>query len=206
MYLPNYAKLQNQDLALKLIEEFPLALLISTSDGKIQTSYLPFILEKENEGLVLKTHLARANPHWRSLQEARVLVSFRGPDRYISPAIYVEPLNVPTWNYAVVQVQGVVEVCETKEQIEEILRSSVVQFESRNGTSWSYDLPESFRGSLLKAIVGLKISIESIEAKFKLSQNRREEDYGAVMNFLEKSSKEVDQEILRWMKLSTTEM
>lgn len=197
MYRPSYSINENPELALQLIQDFPLGLLISTFDGKTDSNYLPMLAKIENQELVLTTHLARSNPQWKNLG-FEVLVSFQGPNRYISPTMYKGQNNVPTWNYAAVQITGKPEIIDSGPQIKEILNESVAHFESRNGSDWKYNLPAHFQEKLESAIVGLRIRSISI-AKFKLSQNRNDEDYEAVLSYLKSSSNASDQVLFDWM-------
>ena len=197
MYRPSYTINDNPEHALKLIQDFPLGLLISHEHGSFESSYLPFLAQIENGELVLITHLARSNPQWKNLRE-EVVVSFQGPNRYISPTMYAGKNNVPTWNYAAVQIKGKPELITSKTEIKQILNQSVDFFESRNETSWKYELPEPLQEKLESAIVGLKIKSIGL-AKFKLSQNRTDEDYEGVLKFLRSSPKASDQELLDWM-------
>jgi transcriptional regulator len=197
MYRPSYSVNEKPELALKLIQDFPLGLLISNFNGKVDSNYLPMLAQIEDQELVLTTHLARSNPQWKNLG-SEVLVSFQGPNRYISPTMYKVQNNVPTWNYAAVQITGKPEVIVSGSQIKEILNESVAHFESRNGSNWKYNLPAHFQEKLESAIVGLRIRSTSV-AKFKLSQNRNDEDYEAVLSYLKSSSTASDQALLDWM-------
>jgi len=155
-------------------------------------------VRQTQDEIELIAHFAKANPHWKKLSPS-VIVSFQGPQRYISPSIYVKKDNVPTWNYAVVQIQGTPEIVSDQNGIKDILNESVQFFEAQNKTDWKYDLPTSFIEKLESAIVGLRIKVKKIDAKFKLSQNRDSEDYEAVSHFLKASESPKDQELLKWM-------
>lgn len=198
MYKPEYSENDIQDLALELIRKYPLGLLVSAIDNDVEANYLPFFAIQNQSEIILVTHFAKANPHWKNLKD-KVLVSFQGPHRYISPTLYKNKLNVPTWSYAAVQIQGTVEIIVHASGIKDILNQTVSHFETQNGTSWSYDLPLSFQEKLESAIVGIKIKVDRIEAKFKLSQNRNQADYHAVLNFLKNSPSQQDQEVYHWM-------
>jgi transcriptional regulator len=106
--------------------------------------------------------------------------------------------NVPTWNYAAVQICGEPEIVTDSKGIHEILLSSVEYFEFRNQSSWSYELPPAMKKKLETAIVGVKIKALSI-AKFKLGQNRSDQDYEAMLEFLKSSNRPSDRELLEWM-------
>jgi transcriptional regulator len=197
MYRPSYSVNDNQDLAIKLIQDFLLGILISNAEGKLETNYLPFLATKENNEICLTTHMARSNPQWKTLG-SEVLVSFQGPNRYISPTMCQGKNNVPTWNYAAVQICGRPEIVMDPEGIHEILLASVQHFELRNQTSWSYVFHPTVKEKLEAAIVGVRIKATSV-AKFKLGQNRNDEDYEAMLEFLKASDRASDQELLQWM-------
>jgi transcriptional regulator len=198
MYKPSYSVNENQALAFELINDFPLGLLISNSAGRIESNYLPFLISEQNGEIILLSHLAKANTHWKRL-EGEVLVSFQGPNRYVSPTIYVDKLNVPTWSYATVQIRGTVELVSDKEDLKDILNMTVQFFEKANNSIWEYELPTQMQNSLEAAIIGLKIKIIGMESKFKLSQNRKAGDYEAVVNHFRESHDPKNKELHKWM-------
>ncbi len=159
---------------------------------------MPFLAVEKDEDIFLLSHLAKANSQWKELA-GEVVVSFQGPHRDISPSIYKSAMNVPTWSYAAVQIYGAVEILSDVSSLKEILNESVRYFESKNGTSWTYNPPTQFQDKLEAAIIGIKITVSKLEAKFKLSQNRGSEDYESVLGFMKNSGKEKDQEIYNWM-------
>jgi len=198
MYRPCYSINENSELAVQLIKEFPLGLLISQTSGRVETNYLPFLIVEEQKEIFLLTHLAKANPQWRHFS-SEVVVSFLGPNSYISPVIYMGKQNVPTWSYAAVEVRGVAEIISEGHGLRDILNKTVEFFETQNSTKWSNDLPVQLQKSLEAAIVGLKIRITHTEAKFKLSQNRNEEDYNAVLRYFKESQLQSDRVLYDWM-------
>jgi transcriptional regulator len=201
MYRPNYTKNENQELAIELIKEYPLGLLISKKSGEsvfANANYLPLIVSQMGDGMYLLGHFAKSNTDINS-EDNNVLVNFLGPQRYISPTIYYGTRHVPTWNYATVQVTGSLDLVSNPLDLKDILIKSTQFFEEQNNTSWVYDLPEDKMKQLESAIVGFRIKVLNIEAKFKLSQNRSEEDNEVVSNFLKNSENDRDQEMYKWM-------
>ena len=95
-----------------------------------------------------------------------MLVIFQGPHTYTSQASYKQP-GVRTWNYAVAHVRGVISVIENET---EQLDKSVEAFESEDG--WKLENLAGGVGHLLAYIVCFEVKINSIEGKYKLSQNR----------------------------------
>lgn len=199
MYKPAYSHCDQENLAWDLIREYPLGLIFTFENQKVESNFLPFILTQDDHGYFLLGHMARANPQWHQMT-GEVLVSFQGPQRYISPTIYEMPHQVPTWNYAAVQIRGPAEIISDRAGLKQVLNESIHFFEKKNGTNWKYNLPEKMQNQMEAAIVGIKIRIHHVDAKFKLSQNRKLEDEKAVLDFMKDSKKTGDHEMHDWMK------
>jgi transcriptional regulator len=176
MYQPGHGKF-NVDDPLALLAELAqqrVATLVSIGDGGFWTTMLPLIV---GEG-VLRGHVARANNHWRALErDARAVALFYGPDAYISPAWYEEKRLtgkvVPTWNYSLVAVHGSIRVHHEPEWLLENVRELVLRHEAPRPAPWHIDdAPADYIQTQARAIVGLELAIERIEAKQKLTQNR----------------------------------
>ena len=167
-----------------LVRTHNFATLVSAHRGEIQVSHLPFLLDAE--GKLLRAHMARANPQWRTFSpEREVVVVFHGPHHYVSPAWYASHPSVPTWNYAVVHVQGRPRLIEDRERLAALLRELVARHEAASPEPWKMDLPPDYQNKMLSAIVGFEIEITRLDGKFKLSQNRPESDQPLVIEALE---------------------
>lgn len=168
-----------------LVRTHNFATLVSAHQGEIQVSHLPFLLDEE--GKLLRAHMARANPQWRTFSpEREVVVIFHGPHHYVSPAWYATHPSVPTWNYAVVHVQGRPRLIEDRERLAALLRELVARHEAASSRPWKMDLPPDYQDKMLSAIVGFEIEITRLDGKFKLSQNRPESDRPLVIEALER--------------------
>jgi transcriptional regulator len=198
MYLPPHFKVEEFEVIKDFVAAYPLGNIVSFAEDSLEMSYLPFLLEVEDDKMSLIGHLARSNTQLASLKDTKVLVGFQGPDRYISPTWYVSPNEVPTWNYAAVEVRGRVELIHEYDAIEEILSKSITCFEKRNQTDWVYNLPEDRRQMMVKHIVGIKIPIERIAGNFKHSQNPKTPDEEKVFSLLQASPSTVDHEMFKW--------
>lgn len=191
MYVP--ASFRQTDAAElhALMRAHPLGLLISHGADGLQASPIPFLLYPD-EGAhgVLRAHLARANPHWRSLPDAgECLVVFSGIDGYITPNWYPSKAEtgkaVPTWNYATVQVRGTVSVVEDPAWLRRQLADLTEQHEGRRLRPWSIDdAPADYLLAQMRAIVGLEIPIAGLEGKWKMSQNKDAADRDGVIEGL----------------------
>src|SRR5437868_4241934 len=128
--------------------------------------------------------MARANGQWKHFASGEeALCIFHGPHAYISPSWYEEQHTVPTWNYAVAHVYGRPSLVGEAE-LKQIVLETTAKFESSMPNPWKMPLSEQEIGGMLKAIVGFKIEIKRVEAKFKLGQNRSPEDQAKMRRSL----------------------
>ncbi len=191
MYNPAHFRIEDPAEAFLLIRDYPLATLIAHAPGAAlddtRIAHLPLIAVPEQS--VLLGHLSRAN----HLRMGPVTCVFNGPQGYISPSWYTNPSeDVPTWNYAVVHVYGIVRRVEDPASLESILQAQVRAAEARFDPSWNYAIPDELRTDLLRGISGIEITIERVEAKFKLSQNRdRADRLGAIAGLRNSGSREL---------------
>ncbi len=200
MYLPENFLVQDRTRILEFLDEYSFASVVSQTTEGLEANHYPLIPQIEQDELWLFGHMAKANPQWKSQNtDDSVLCIFNGPHSYISPALYVKKPNVPTWNYATIHATGKLVALHDEESLKKILRISVEKFEKNRQNPWNYDVPESFHQKLLAGIVGFKIKVEKLEAKFKLSQNRLDEDYLAVFKYFEQSSKPEEQALFKLM-------
>jgi transcriptional regulator len=176
-------------------------LFSQTPEGPFAT-HLPFLIDPEPAPLgTLRAHMARANPHWRSLTSAvDVLVTFLGPHAYISPSWYVNQVTVPTWNYAAVHAVGGVALIHDKGRLRDHVLSLVREHESYIDPPWNPAAAEPILDAQLGAIVGLEIRIRSLEGKFKFNQNRSREDQAGVIAALSASGDPQGRAVARIMR------
>lgn len=193
MYIPAHNQLPDREAALRLIRDFPLGTIVSSAEnGRPFVSYLPFVIADETP-LTLLGHFARANPQWKELEGAEVLVAFHGAHGYISPRFYADRTrNVPTWNYSTVHCTGTVRLA-AGDQTRPILRRLVEHVESGAPDSWSIDeLDDEYFDRLQKAIVAFSIGVTDVTAKFKLSQNKSDGEPEHLIRALRATGRESD--------------
>ena len=139
---------------------------------------------------MLVAHLAKANPHWKDLVElGECLVVFQGAENYVTPDWYPSKQTtrkvVPTWNYEMVQVKGVPTVIESTGWLRSQVGEVTDSMERKRQNPWKVtDAPADFIETQLKAIVGLEIEITEVKGKWKMSQNRTQEDAQGVVKGL----------------------
>ncbi len=188
MYIPGSFRQDDVRHLHDFIAAHPLGMLITNGPRGLQASPLPFLLYSgEGEQGVLRTHLARANPHWQDLQSCTdCLLMFQGPNAYVTPSWYPSKEQthrvVPTWNYIAVEVRGRVEVHDDAVWLRRLVEDLTRQQEGVRPVPWAVtDAPEDFIAAQLKAIVGIELQITQIEGKWKLSQNRPAADRQGVI-------------------------
>lgn len=175
VYLPPQFRSQEAAHAAQMMREHPFASLISAGEeGLPFVTHLPLHLVEGSEGWSLLGHCAKANPHWRLLQaQPRALVTFMGPQAYLSPKVYPDLARVPTWSYLAVHATVSARLIEAPQDKDALLKQLIGDHEPRYAQQWR-DLGEDFAQRMLAGIVGFELQIEQIECKLKLNQHRKE--------------------------------
>ena len=179
----------------QFIKTYSFALMV---DSEFEATHLPLVYKPdEGEFGTLYGHVSRANRHGKSLQDTHVLVVFNGPHSYISPTWYSEKPAVSTWNYAAVHAKGKVEYLNDENTLA-CLDELISQYEPSilNDTSL---LPADYQAKLLRGIVGIKIELDSIQAKEKLGQHKSAADQQGVVTGLKADKHPDSQALLRYM-------
>jgi transcriptional regulator len=187
MYIPRANQETRIPVIHRLMEEQPFASLITTGATGLFASHIPMVLELDGTEMGrLKCHLSRANRQWRDFApDVEALAIFSGPQHYITPSWYPEKEEsgrvVPTWNYVVVHAYGHLRVIEDSDWLMAHLESLVTIHETELPAPWKIeDAPVDYVESQIKGIVGLEMVIERLEGKWKVSQNRSEQDRAGV--------------------------
>jgi transcriptional regulator len=184
MYTPKFNQIDDRALLLEAMRTWSFAVLFGPGpNGASTATHLPLVVHDEGEHGVLEGHFALANPHWKSLAGRETLVVFSGPHSYVSPSLYVNPKSVPTWNYIAVHATGTLQIVEdvagddagNHARKDALLKNLIQVHEPAYADQWN-DLPIGYRISMTSGIVGFRIPIGKIEGKFKLSQNRPDQD------------------------------
>lgn len=188
MYIPSHFSFTEQAEIVAFMQRFNFAAMVSQVEGLPFATHLPFVVEEMGEGSIrLLVHFAKANPQWKNLEEQIALVIFSEPHAYVSPSLYSRELNVPTWNYAAVHAYGRAQLISGEAAIFNLLEKQMQAFEAAYLTQWSR-LPQDYKNALAKGIVAFEIPVEKLEAKWKMSQNKPEQDRENVMTHLLESA------------------
>ncbi len=187
MYIPKQFLETDTSEISRFITNNSFATLISFGDGVPIATHLPLELETSETGQkVISGHISRGNKQRKSLGDgSELLALFTGPHSYISSSWYNQ-VNVPTWNYVAIHIYGKASIVEG-DALRTMLTRLMSKYESPSLRPAKFsDLPEDFLRTELKGIVGFEMSIDRTEAAYKLSQNRDDRDYQAIIAELKK--------------------
>jgi transcriptional regulator len=174
LYRPTHFRVDDEDELFAFMESNAFATLVCGGEEGLHVSHIPLMPQRDASGAIrLLGHMARANPQWDALASAtHVLAIFQGPHAYVSPSWYANHPAVPTWNYSVVHASGPVRALDDA-QLHHLLESLSTTYEGDRPSAWRMgEQPEDFLVKMKRAIAGFEMQVESLEGKFKLSQNR----------------------------------
>jgi transcriptional regulator len=199
VYVPEHFREDRLESIEAVIRDHPLATIVVFVEGRFEANHIPLILQSGEHSLrVLQGHVARSNPlaeHAR--QGAAYLSVFQGGSAYVSPSWYPSKREhgkvVPTWNYVAVHVHGRMRAVDDVVWIRDQMDRLTQQQESQLETPWSIDdAPAGYIQRMAQGVVGIELTIEHIEAKWKTSQNQSSENRAGVIAALSHSNRDSD--------------
>jgi len=187
MYAVQHFAEESDSVMQAYLAEHPFASLVVNTASGLSVDHIPLEFEasSDSKGCLLG-HIARSNPLWRKFDSGPGLAVFSGHQAYVSPDWYAskatDPRVVPTWNYAAVHVSGTLRFFDDADRILGLLERLTDRFESARPTPWRMnDAPSEFISKLAGAVVGVELEIDKMVGKWKLSQNRPQEDRDGVI-------------------------
>lgn len=195
MYIPSLFKNENLEEVRAFLKENSFGILLSTNNQKMIGTHIPLELEEDINGEeVFYGHISKGNAQWKSFEDGQeVLLIFNGPHAYVSSSWYGHE-NVPTWNYIAVHVYGTIKLLE-EEELLYALTKLVDKYEARQKNPVSVKEFSETTMKQTRGVVGFKVALSEIQAAYKLSQNRNDEDYHNIVNHLNKSDISTDQSL-----------
>ena len=199
MYISKLYREEDRGKILEFLQQSEFATLVTYDGEKPTASHLLMEVIEDGEKLFVNGHMSRANPLWKTFEKnPEVLVIFQGPHTYISPTWY-NHVNVPTWNYQAVHIYGKPRIMTDYQETYEILSRLILRNE--NNSAYRLEtLPEDFVQKEIKGIVAFQIETTRIEANYKLSQNRNDEDYHNITAKLDEREDEMSHGVAEAMK------
>ena len=178
MFIPRAFEIKDKNEIISFIQQNAFGQLISSNQGRLLSSHLPFLLSDDQTKLI--GHLTKVNPQVEDIQNQQVLITLQGAHDYISPSWY-EGAGVPTWNYQAVHINGECKTFDDRDQLKHLVDTLTAKYEAQFDEPW---MPE-YKAAMLGAIVGFEVSIDDIQAQYKLSQNKSDNDRERVIKALE---------------------
>jgi len=192
VYLPPHFTAPDAADVAAFVDAVAAADLVTFDGTKPVASLIPIIWDRdtaesgpENHGRLLG-HLALANPQWESVTAGTTALAIvHGPQAYVSPNWYPSKARhgrvVPTWNYVTVHFTGPLTVHHDPEWIRDVVTRLTRRHETGRPAPWAVtDAPPDYINGQLRGIVGVELTIATVEAKHKLSQNRSAGDQASV--------------------------
>ena len=185
MHIPKLFREEDRGKILEFIRQNDFATLVTSDGEKPVASHLLMGIIEVGDKLYVHGHMSKANPQWKTFEQTpEALVIFQGPHTYISPTWY-NHVNVPTWNYQSVHVYGKPLLITDYDEAYAILKRLVERYET-NGHYGVDTLPPDFVKKEINGVAAFQIEVTRIEANYKLSQNRNDEDYANIIYQLDK--------------------
>lgn len=200
MYILSFNKFDGADEAFAFMRRYSFATIVTANEGLPIATHLPFVVVKEDDKIVLRSHFAKANPQCADIIKNRSLVIFAEPHAYISPKNYEKEQNVPTWNYLAVHAYGTCTILDGEEQKAALLIETIKYYEADYLKQYD-SLSEEYKQRMMKGIVAFEMVVDDLQAKKKLSQNRSEIERANAIEHLSKSDDQNARDIAAYMKI-----
>lgn len=179
---------------LQLIEEYPLAWVVSKGDLGFSATPLPLLAERGADGAVVSLlgHFALSNPHVEILRtHPQATILFMGPQDYISPELVSSAGWAPTWNYATAQFNVRIELLP--EENAQALQKLVHWMERGRQVPWTIARVGARYDQMVKRIIAFRAHVQSTRGRFKLGQDESAQTRAEVMSKLD------NEDLVRWM-------
>lgn len=184
---PDYA-LDDVERVRELVRANPWATFVSFVPGRgLVASHYPAILDEDEEGIVLLSHVGRPDDQKHELGRHEMLVIVQGANGYVSPGWYGRGPAVPTWDFTVVHAYGTPEELTVEENLA-VLERLVDRFEDDEPSPHRlYGTPEdaAYAKRIVHATLGFRLRVTRFEGKEKMSQDKPREVIGRVIDALD---------------------
>jgi transcriptional regulator len=191
MYIPKYYQMHDYEEIKQFMHNNNFVTVITTEGERPIATHLPVNIEEDSNVLYISGHFAKGNKQWQTINNNdNILIIFHGPHGYVSSTWY-EQEDVPTWDYESIHTYGEGQLLD-EEQLAADLTKLLKQYEQHrdNGATWD-NLSDQTKKQI-KGIVGFKIKVTDIEAAYKLSQTRSEQEKRNIASQLNNSDNPMD--------------
>lgn len=200
MYISKLYRVEDRVRIVEFLRQNEFATLVTYDGEKPTASHLLMEVVEDGGDLFVNGHMSRVNPLWKTFESnPEVLVIFQGPHTYISPTWY-NHVNVPTWNYQAVHVYGKPRLVTDHQEYKAMLSRLVSRHEGGASGYRLETLDPDFVVKHMQGTVGFQIAVTRIEANYKLSQNRDDEDYNNIIAHLHERTDEMSHGVAEAMR------
>ena len=167
----------------------------TTPDGP-RVAHVPLVSTGDG---ALHFHLARGNALTRHIDGLAALAVINGPEGYVSPRWYEDQMQVPTWNYVALEMEGRVRRMDDEGLLGH-METLIDRHEAQiaGGAAWTMDkMPSDTLRKMLTGIVGFEMEVQAWRPTFKLSQNKPTEERKRLADGLETQGSRGIAELMR---------
>ena len=198
MYIPKLNLITDRQEALSFMQRYSFATIVTVNNGVPTATHLPFVVTQHEDNIILTSHFAKANPQADELLTGNPLVIFAEPHAYISPKHYEQANSVPTWNYIAVHAYGKAALIDSAEAKAQLLEQTIQFYDADYKKQWD-GLPEDFKLKMMNGIVSFEITVDELQGKKKLSQNKTEKERENIINELRTKADSSSTDIAAYM-------
>jgi transcriptional regulator len=203
VHIPKYFREEDREKIVDFLRQNNFPAIVSFDGEKLLATHAVVeVTEDINGEMTIYSHVSRANPQWKSFGSQEIMLIFQGAHTYISPRWY-NHVNVPTWNYMIIHIYGKVRFLQGDELFD--LLSRLVRDHEANTQYRLETLPQEFVQKEIKGVVGFAIDVTRIDAGYKLSQNRNDEDHENIVRELDKRGDALSTKVAEAMREKRTE-
>jgi transcriptional regulator len=195
---PTYL-LEDEAEVKRLIRENPWATIVSYTAAGLVASHYPVVLEEDEAGISIVSHVGRPDEQAHELGSREVLVIIQGPHGYISPGWYDDQPSVPTWNHVTAHLYGIPELLSDEENYR-VLGDLVDHFEDRMPQPARLEYNAEYAKRIAVGTVGFRLRVTRFDARLKLSQNKSPEVVATIIDQLENGAEYAQPALAREMR------
>ena len=191
--------LEDENEVRRLIRENPWATIVSNTSNGLVASHYPVVLEEDEPGISIVSHVGRPDEQLHELGQHEVLVIIQGPHGYISPGWYGDVPAVPTWNHVTAHLYGTPEILSDDENYR-VLGDLVDYFELRMPQPARLEYNEEYARRIVHGTAGFRLRVTRFDARAKLSQTKSPEVVDTIIEQLEHGDNYAQPELAREMR------
>lgn len=197
--MPEFTEHDTQ-VVLEFMKANPFVTLIGNNGMTSVATQIPVLIEERSNKLILRGHIMRKTDHHLAFEKnPETLVLFTGPHCYVSASWYAERNIGSTWNYMTVHARGTMKFIDGEGTMQMITDLTNKYETSQQQPELVKNMPSEYVNSMVNAIAGFEIEIDSIYPLFKLSQNRSDVSYKSIVTHLLATGQHEEQQIANEM-------